>query len=284
MMIYKSVFRYLLVCLIGIIMVACNGRQKQTIIILHTNDTHSQIEPLEEGKRDEFCGGYARRMGYIQQMRNEHPDLIVLDAGDFSQGTPYYNFYHGRIEIDAMNRMQYDAITLGNHEFDYGVDTLAAVLQLAHFPIVCANYDVTGTPLEGLVVPYTVIKRSGLRIGVFGIGVNPKGLIAEKNFAPLQYMDPVASAQQVANVLRDEEKCDAVICLSHQGTHPMLGGNISDMELAEKTQNIDVIIGAHTHKIVENLYVKNLNGDSVLLTQTGKAGARIGEILLEIGE
>ena len=284
MMIYKSVFRYLLVCLIGIIMVACNGRQKQTIIILHTNDTHSQIEPLEEGKRDEFCGGYARRMGYIQQMRNEHPDLIVLDAGDFSQGTPYYNFYHGRVEIDAMNRMQYDAITLGNHEFDYGVDTLAAVLQLAHFPIVCANYNVTGSLLEGLVVPYTVIKRSGLRIGVFGIGVNPKGLIAEKNFAPLQYMDPITSAQQVANILRDEEKCDAVICLSHQGTHPMLGGNISDMELAEKTQNIDVIIGAHTHKIVENLYVKNLHGDSVLLTQTGKAGARIGEILLEIGE
>ena len=265
-------------------MSACHGCQEKTIIILHTNDTHSQIEPLEEGKRDEFCGGYARRMGYIQQMRNEHPDLIVLDAGDFSQGTPYYNFYHGRVEIDAMNRMQYDAITLGNHEFDYGVDTLAAVLQLAHFPIVCANYDVTGSPLEGLVVPYTVIKRSGLRIGVFGIGVNPKGLIAEKNFAPLQYMDPVASAQQVANVLRDEEKCDAVICLSHQGTHPMLGGNISDMELAEKTQNIDVIIGAHTHKIVENLYVKNLHGDSVLLTQTGKAGARISEILLEIGE
>ena len=265
-------------------MVACNGRQRQTIIILHTNDTHSQIEPLEAGKRDEFCGGYARRMGYIQQMRNEHPDLIVLDAGDFSQGTPYYNFYHGRIEIDAMNRMQYDAITLGNHEFDYGVDTLAAVLQLAHFPIVCANYDVTGTPLEGLVLPYTVIKRSGVRIGVFGIGVNPKGLIAEKNFAPLQYMDPVTSAQQVANILRDVEKCDVVVCLSHQGTHPMNGGNISDMELAEKTKNIDVIIGAHTHKIVENLYVENLNGDSVLLTQTGKAGARIGEILLEIGE
>ena len=284
MMIYKGVFRYLLVSLMGIIMVACNGRQKQTIIILHTNDTHSQIEPLEAGKRDEFCGGYARRMGYIQQMRNEHPDLIVLDAGDFSQGTPYYNFYHGRIEIEAMNRMQYDAITLGNHEFDYGVDTLAAVLELAHFPIVCANYDVTGTPLEGLVLPYTVIKRSGVRIGVFGIGVNPKGLIAEKNFAPIQYLNPITSAQQVANILRNEEKCDVVICLSHQGTHPMNGENISDMELAEKTQNIDVIIGAHTHKIVENLYVEKLNGDSVLLTQTGKAGARIGEILLEIGE
>jgi 5'-nucleotidase len=283
-MIYKGVFRYLLLSLMGIIMVACNGRQKQTIIILHTNDTHSQIEPLEAGKRDEFCGGYARRMGYIQQMRNEHPDLIVLDAGDFSQGTPYYNFYHGRIEIEAMNRMQYDAITLGNHEFDYGVDTLAAVLELAHFPIVCANYDVTGTPLEGLVLPYTVIKRSGVRVGVFGIGVNPKGLIAEKNFAPIQYLNPITSAQQAANILSEEEKCDVVVCLSHQGTHPMSGENISDMELAEKTQNIDVIIGAHTHKIVENLYVENLNGDSVLLTQTGKAGARIGEILLEIGE
>ena len=280
---YKSVFNILWLCLASL-MVACSETKEQTITILHTNDTHSQVEPLEAGKRDAFCGGYARRMGLIAQMREKDADLILLDGGDFCQGTPYYNFYHGRIEIDAMNRMQYDAITLGNHEFDYGVDTLAAVLELAHFPIVCANYDVTGTPLEGLVVPYTVIKRSGVRIGVFGIGVNPKGLIAEKNFAPIQYLNPITSAQQVANILRDVEKCDVVVCLSHQGTHPMNGGNISDMELAEKTKNIDVIIGAHTHKIVENLYVENLNGDSVLLTQTGKAGARIGEILLEIGE
>ena len=265
-------------------MVACNGRQKQTIIILHTNDTHSQIEPLEAGKRDEFCGGYARRMGYIQQMRNEHPDLIVLDAGDFSQGTPYYNFYHGRVEIEAMNRMGYDAITLGNHEFDYGVDTLAKVLELAKFPIVCANYDVTGTPLEGLVVPYTIIKRSGVRVGVFGLGVNPNSLIAEKNFAPIKYLNPITKAQEVANILRDVEKCDVVVCLSHQGTHPMGGDRISDIELASKTKNIDVIIGAHTHKIVENLFVENLCGDSVLLAQTGKAGARIGEISLKIAQ
>lgn len=282
MMIYKSVFKFLLISVIALN--ACTSNKEHTITILHTNDTHSQVEPLETGKRDAYCGGYAKRMGYIQQTRQENPNLIVLDAGDFSQGTPYYNFYHGRIEIEAMNWMQYDAITLGNHEFDYGVDTLAAVLQLAHFPVVCANYDVTGTPLEGIVVPYTVIKRPGLRIGVFGIGINPAGLIAEKNFAPIKYLDPIASAQKVANTLREIEKCDAVICLSHQGTHPGIAGNISDMELAEKTENIDVIIGAHTHKIVENLYVTNLNGDSVLLAQSGKAGARIGKIALKIAQ
>lgn len=281
MKIYKSVFNILWLCLASL-MVACCGTKEHTITILHTNDTHSQVEPLEAGKRDAFCGGYARRMGLIAQMRENNADLILLDGGDFCQGTPYYNFYHGRVEIEAMNRMGYDAITLGNHEFDYGVDTLAKVLEMAQFPIVCANYDVTGTPLEGLVVPYTVIKRSGVRVGVFGLGVNPNSLIAEKNFAPIKYLDPIAKAQEVADILREVEKCDVVVCLSHQGTHPMGGNRVSDIELASKTQNIDLIIGAHTHKIVENLFVENLCGDSVLLAQTGKAGARIGEISLKI--
>jgi 5'-nucleotidase len=265
-------------------MVACSETKEHTITILHTNDTHSQVEPLEAGKRDAFCGGYARRMGLIAQMRENNTDLILLDGGDFCQGTPYYNFYHGRVEIEAMNRMGYDAITLGNHEFDYGVDTLAKVLEVAQFPIVCANYDVTGTPLEGVVVPYTVIKRSGVRVGVFGLGVNPTSLIAEKNFAPIKYLDPIAKAQEVADILREEEKCDVVVCLSHQGTHPMGTDRISDIELASKTKNIDVIIGAHTHKIVENLFVENICGESVLLAQTGKAGARIGEISLKIAQ
>jgi 5'-nucleotidase len=149
---------------------------------LHTNDTHSQVEPLEEGKRDAKFAGYARRMGLIDKMRKDDPQLLLFDAGDFSQGTPYFNFYHGRIEVDAMNRMGYDAITLGNHEFDYGVDTLAVVLKDAQFDVVCANYDVTNSPLENIVKPYTIIKRSNMRIGVFGIGVNPQSLIAERNF------------------------------------------------------------------------------------------------------
>lgn len=278
MKIYNNIF----VSFLLLLCVACSSHDIQSVTILHTNDTHSQIEPLEQGSRDAFCGGYVRRMGFINQQREQDSHLILLDAGDYSQGTPYFNFYHGRIEVDAFNRMGYDAITLGNHEFDYGVDTLASVLQDAHFAVVCANYDVKGSALENIVKPYTILRRGNLRIGVFGIGVNPEGLIAEKNFSPLQYLDPIAKAQEVADELKNEKKCDLVICLSHQGTHPSTGGNSSDVELAQSTRNIDIIIGAHTHKIVENLYVYNLDGDSVLLAQVGKSGARIGKITVQI--
>jgi 5'-nucleotidase len=242
------------------------------------------VEALEEGKRDEFCGGYTRRMGLIAQERKADPNLLVFDAGDFCQGTPYFNFYHGRIEIDAMNRMGYDAVMLGNHEFDNGVDTLAAILQGAQFPVVCANYDVKGSVLEGLVLPYTVIRRQNVRIGVFGIGIDPASLIAERNFAPLQYLDPIATAQDVANTLKNKEKCDVIVCLSHQGTHPSAEGKLSDVELAQATRNIDIIIGAHTHKTLTNVYIPNLDGDSVFLAQMGKSGARIGKIQVEILE
>jgi 5'-nucleotidase len=242
------------------------------------------VESLEEGKRDAHCGGYARRMGLIAQEREQDPYLLLFDGGDFSQGTPYFNFYRGRVEVEAMNRMGYDAITLGNHEFDNGVDTLAAALQNAKFDVVCANYDVTGSALEGIVKPYTILRRANLRIGVFGIGLDPKGLVADRNFAPLQYLNPIETAQKTADILKNKKKCDVVICLSHQGTHPGMDGRISDIEMAKATQNIDIIIGAHTHKIVENLYIPNLNGDSVLLMQTGKAGARIGKIMLEMQE
>ena len=264
--------------------VACTQPALHTLTILHTNDTHSQIEPLEQGKRDEYCGGYARRMGILAQEREADPNLLLFDGGDFSQGTPYFNFYHGRIEVDAMNRMGYDALTLGNHEFDNGVDTLAVVLKDAQFAVVCANYDVTNSPLEGLVKPYTIIHRENLRIGVFGIGVDPAGLIAERNFFPLRYLDPVLAAQEAANTLKKKEKCDVVICLSHQGTHPITEGKLSDIELAQTTRNIDIIIGAHTHKILTNHYVLNMDGDTVFLAQMGKSGARIGKINVELSE
>lgn len=280
---YKNVSKYISI-LLCCCCVACSQSKIQTLTIIHTNDTHSQVEPLEEGKRDALCGGYARRMGLINQERKKDPNLLLFDAGDFSQGTPYFNFYHGRVEIEAMNRMGYDAIMLGNHEFDNGVDTLAVVLKEAKFPIVCANYDVKGSALEGIVKPYTIIHRGNLRIGVFGIGVDPKGLVADRNFYPLQYLDPITKAQEVANILKNEKKCDIIICLSHQGTHISTDGKLSDMELAQATKNIDIIIGAHTHKIVENLYIPNIDGDSVLLMQTGKAGARIGKIKVEMQE
>lgn len=283
MKIYKSVSKFIVV-LLTCCCAACTQPKLHTLTILHTNDTHSQVEALEEGKRDEFCGGYTRRMGLIAQERKADPNLLVFDAGDFCQGTPYFNFYHGRIEIDAMNRMGYDAVMLGNHEFDNGVDTLATILQGAQFPVVCANYDVKGSVLEGLVLPYTVIRRQNVRIGVFGIGIDPVGLIAERNFAPLQYLDPIATAQDVANTLKNKEKCDVIVCLSHQGTHPSTEGKLSDVELAQATRNIDIIIGAHTHKTLTNVYIPNLDGDSVFLAQMGKSGARIGKIQVEILE
>lgn len=276
-MIYKNVSRLIAILLICA-STACNTSGVQNLTILHTNDTHSQIEPLEAGKRDANCGGYARRIGYINQQREADPDLLLFDAGDFSQGTPYFNFYRGRIEIDALNRMGYDAITLGNHEFDNGLDTLAAALKGAQFPIVSANYDVTNSPLEGIVKPYTIIRRKNIRIGVFGIGVDPKGLVAERNFSPIKYLDPIESAQQVATLLKHQKHCDLVICLSHQGT------NWGDVDLVKNTKDIDIIIGGHTHKIVTNHYLQNIENDSVFLAQMGKAGARIGKIKVEIAE
>ena len=282
MMTFKSISKVLAGISIALLCASCNNPEQQTITILHTNDTHSQVEPIEAGKRDANCAGYARRMGFIERERQADPDLILVDAGDFSQGTPYFNFYHGRIEMDALNRMGYDAATLGNHEFDYGLDTLAVILRMAQFPIVCANYDVRNTPLDGLVKPYTILLKKGLRIGVFGIGVNPHSLIATKNFAPVRYLDPVTSAQEIATLLRHDKHCDVVICLSHQGTNHAVDGQVSDVELAAATRDIDVIIGAHTHKVVENLHIANLDGDSVLLAQTGKSGARIGKITLTV--
>ena len=281
MKMYKSVSKLIIVLLCCI---SCSQPKLDRLTILHTNDTHSQVEPLEEGKRDALCGGYARRMGLIAQEREQDPNLLLFDAGDFTQGTPYFNFYHGRIEVEAMNMMGYDAVGLGNHEFDNGVDTLATILQGAQFPVVCANYDVKGSVLEGLVLPYTVIRRQNVRIGVFGIGIDPAGLIAERNFAPLQYLDPIATAQDVANTLKNKEKCDVIVCLSHQGTHPSTEGKLSDVELAQATRNIDIIIGAHTHKTLTNVYIPNLDGDSVFLAQMGKSGARIGKIQVEILE
>ena len=162
---------------------ACTPQDHLTI--LHTNDTHSQIEPKTNGQ----CG-YARRMGLIEEERKIDKNLLLLDAGDFCQGTPYFNIYHGRVEIDAMNRMRYDAATLGNHEFDNGLDSLATVLKTANFPIVCANYDFTGTALESIIKPFTIVRRGGLNIGIFGLGCDPKGIISDKNFLPAQYLDP----------------------------------------------------------------------------------------------
>jgi len=267
----KNFFFYVLAALL---MVACTPADHLTI--LHTNDTHSQIEPKSNGQ-----GGYARRMGLIKQERKADKNLLLVDAGDYCQGTPYFNFYHGRVEIDAMNRMGYDVATVGNHEFDNGIDTLAMILKLAHFPIVCANYDVRGTVLEEVIKPYTILHRNGLKIGVFGLGCDPKGLIADKNFAPLQYLPPYQVAQEMADTLR-AQGCDVVICLSHLGTYGKTKEDDCDFEMAQVTRGIDVIIGGHTHQLYDNLRVPNADGDTIALCQMGKSGAYLGKIVLDL--
>ena len=268
----KSYSLFIILCL-----VACTPKADH-LTILHTNDTHSQVEPKANGQ-----GGYARRMGLIKQERQADENLLLVDAGDFCQGTPYFNFYHGRVEIDAMNRMGYDAATLGNHEFDNGLDTLAAVLETAQFPIVCANYDFAGTAMEGKAKPYVIVHKGGLKIGITGLGCDPKGLISDRNFLPAKYLDPYLSAQRVADELR-LKKCDIVVCLSHLGTYGKAEGDVSDVQLVKSTRGIDVVIGGHTHKLYDQLRVANLDGDSIPVCQMGKSGVYLGKIVLLLGD
>ena len=259
-----------------VLFTACTKQDHLTI--LHTNDTHSQIEPKADN-----TGGYARRMGLIAQERKADKNLLLVDAGDFCQGTPYFNLYHGRVEIDAMNRMGYDAAALGNHEFDNGIDTLAAVLKTAQFPFVCANYDVTGTALEGLIRPYVILHKGGIKVGVFGLGCDPHGLIADKNFRPIQYLDPYPVAQAMADTLR-AQGCEVVVCLSHMGTFGKASEDVCDSVMVSRTRGIDVVIGGHTHKLYDHLRVANMDGDSVPLCQMGKSGANLGKIMLYLGD
>ncbi len=262
--------------LLFVLLLSCTPQDHLTI--LHTNDTHSQVEPKANNQ-----GGYARRMGLINEERKADKNLLLLDAGDFCQGTPYFNFYHGRVELDAMNRMGYDAATLGNHEFDNGLDTLAAVLKTAQFPIVCANYVFSGTAMDGVVKPYTVIRRGGLKIGIFGLGCDPKGIISDKNFAPARYLEPYPVAQKMADELR-AQGCDLVLCLSHMGTYGKAPEDACDVNMIQATRGIDAVIGGHTHQLYDNLRVPNLDGDSIPVCQMGKSGVYLGKIVIDLSD
>jgi 5'-nucleotidase len=262
--------------------VSLTAQQKVKLVILHTNDTHSQIEPMEKSVlKTSDMGGYARRMGVINRIRSTEKNVLLVDAGDYSQGTPYFNFYNGRIEIDGMNRMKYDAGTLGNHEFDNGIDTLAVVLKNARFPIISSNYKLDNTTLFPLVKRYVVIRKAGLRIGIMALDVNPESLIFEKNYQGLVYQDPVEKAIEVSAFLKKNEKCDVIICLSH------LGGDstkkdVNDFEIARKTTYIDVIIGGHSHSLITNTNVKNAAGKRIVIAQMGKSGMYLGKVELEL--
>jgi len=256
--------------------------EKVKLVILHTNDTHSQVEPTEKSSlKTADMGGYARRMGMISKIRSEEKNVLLFDAGDFSQGTPYFNFFNGRVEIDALNRMKYNAGTLGNHEFDNGIDTLAVVLKNAKFPLISSNYDVDNTALKAFIQPYLILNESGLKIGVMALNVQPKSLIIESNYRGLVYRDPVMTANEVSAFLKKKQKCDLVICLSHLGSDST-EREVNDFEIAHKTKYIDLIIGGHSHSLLENVKTNNAAGRKVTIAQMGKSGLYLGRIDLEL--
>jgi len=258
------------------------AQQKIKLVILHTNDTHSQVEPTEKSTlKTADMGGYARRMGEIESIRAKEKNVLLVDAGDYSQGTPYFNFFNGRVEIDAMNRMKYDAGTLGNHEFDNGIDTLASVLKNAQFPMISSNYQLDKTPLFSLIKPYVVIVKDGLRIGIMALDVNPVSLIFEKNYRGIVYEDPIEKANNVSDLLKKREHCDVIICLSHLGADSTKH-EVNDFEIARKTRYIDVIIGGHSHSMITNTNVQNAAGRNIVIAQMGKSGLYLGRVDLEL--
>ena len=259
------------------------GSPDRKVFLVHTSDTHSCVEPISPNFGDTAQagkGGYLRRVVLLEKMRQEHPDnLLLLDCGDFSQGSVYYNLYKGEVEVKLMNLMRYDACTIGNHEFDFGLENLARLMQMADFPFVCCNYDFKGTPCEGLVKPYIIIERAGVRVGIFGVCPQPQGLITGKNFEGMRYTRPAQAAQPIIDKLRGEERCDMVVCLSHLGW-----GDTPDMDadFIAHTTGIDVLLGGHSHTYYnEPRYVKDKRGHEVLVDHQGKNARFVGTI--EVG-
>ena len=251
---------------------------EQHLTILHTNDMHSRIEPFpQDGRQWAGLGGMARRTSLIEQVRQQEKHVLLLDAGDIWQGTPYFNYFDGELEFKLMSRMRYDAATLGNHDFDNGLDGLARQLPNASFPFVSANYDFSRTLLKGQFEPYKIFKKGNILVGVFGLGINLKGLVADKNRGQVQYLDPVAVAREMAQELRNKG-CHLVICLSHLGLE-YESDIISDRRLAAQVEGIDLIIGGHTHTFLdEPLRVLNPAGKEVLINQAGWAGVLVGRL------
>ena len=255
------------------------------LIILQTSDTHSRIEPISPEAADDYAGmgGAVRRSSFIKEIRSKHPDVLLFDCGDISQGTPYYNLFQGEVEIKMMNLMKYDAMTIGNHEFDFGLDNMARLFRMANFPVVCSNYDVTGTVLEGLVKPYIILERSGVRIGVFGLAPRMEGLVQADKCEGIVYNNPIEVGQEMADFLKLEKNCDVVICLSHLGIRNSYG--TADEDLVSKTRNIDVILGGHSHTFMEKpMNYLNADGKNVPVSHTVKNGIFVGELKLTLAE
>lgn len=249
------------------------------LTILHTNDVHSRIEPFPmDGSKYQGLGGTARRSALIKSIRATENNVLLFDAGDIFQGTPYFNKYGGELEIKLMSEMNYDAATMGNHDFDNGLEGFYKQLPHANFPVLCSNYDFSNTLLNKSTLPYQVFKKQGIKIGVFGIGIQLAGLVGDRNYGDTVFLDPVKTANQTAGLLKNDLKCDLVICLSHLG-YKYTSNKDSDQVLAKNTRNIDLIIGGHTHTFMDQPEdVLNLDGKITTINQVGFAGINLGRL------
>lgn len=255
--------------------------KQKTITILHTNDVHSHIDPFgPEDGRNANKGGVARRATLIENIRKENPNTLLLDAGDIFQGTPYFNYYGGELELKLMSMLKYDLATIGNHDFDNGIDGLYAQMPNANFDFVSANYDFKNTVLDTQVNPYKIFVKDNIKIGVFGLGIELKGLVSKKHYKETVYNNPIEIAQDMSRILKEEKRCDLVICLSHLGYYYKNNPEtVSDLILARKTKDIDLIIGGHTHTFLPKPTIeRNADDKNVLINQVGCYGLYVGRV------
>lgn len=273
----KTVVLYML-----LLFTAVGAYAQKHLEVLHTNDTHSCIMPLNPNLADTAVagrGGFLRRVAMIKEERAKNPDLLLIDSGDFSQGSPFYTMFKGDVEVGLMNLMGYDAVTIGNHEFDFGLENMARIFKMAKFPVVCANYDFTGTCVEGLVKPYVIIKRNGLKIGLFGLSPQLEGLVDLSKCKGVTYLDPVEVGNCVAAELKHDKKCDVVICVSHLGW--LRPDEMGDQKLLASSKDIDLVLGGHSHSYFKDLrYVNNADGKAVPVDQNGKNAMYVGKLTL----
>ena len=276
--------RYFCFILMMMVSLAGEAKKQKQLVILHTNDTHSTILPVNSQLPDTMRagrGGFLRRIAMLKEERKKNPDLLYFDSGDYFQGSAYFTMFKGEVEIGLMNQMGIDASTIGNHEFDFGIENMANMFKKATFPILCANYDFTGTVMEGICKPYTIIKRNGVKIGVFAVSPKLKGLVSDKNCPGVKYLDPAKVALETATMLKEEKKCDMVICISHLGWNSNRGED--DQYMISRSRNIDLVLGGHTHTYMPVMeYWKNMDGKSVAVDQNGKHAVFVGKIVVDL--
>ena len=285
---YNKVLRVVVMvlplCLMSMAPTEAQAKKPKQLVILHTNDTHSQIFPINAQLPDTMKagrGGFIRRLALLKEERQKHPDLLYFDSGDFCQGSAYYTMFRGDVEVGLMNQMGIDASTIGNHEFDDGLENMARIFKMANFPILCTNYDFTGTVMEGVCKPWIIIKRNGVKIGVFALSPKLEGLVSGKNCQGVKYLDPAKVALETATMLKEKKKCDMVICISHLGWESYRAED--DLVMIRGSRNIDLVLGGHSHTYMTHLeYEKNMDGKPVPVDQNGKHGIYVGKIKVDL--